>query len=102
MKTDTGTIEEAGDCNDQKNYICEMPASVTSKLSIIYFYLKIIVTIDERNPFVPKQCSGKTGLGVTITEMYYQLFQQRTLPWHKFVYLAMEWFDFYNWKHNFR
>ena len=48
MKTDTGTIEEAGDCNDQKNYICEMPASVTSKLSIIYFYLKIIVTIDLR------------------------------------------------------
>ena len=65
MKTDTGTIEEAGDCNDQKNYICEMPASVTSKLSIIYFYLKIIVAI-ERNPIVPKQCSGKTGLSVTI------------------------------------
>ena len=99
MKTDTGAIEK-GNCEDQNNYICERPA-LTSKLSIIYFYLKIIVAI-ERNPFVPKQCSGKTGLSVRITEMYYQLSQQRTPPWHKFVYLAMEWFDFYNWKHNYR
>ena len=64
MKTDTGAIEK-GNCNDQNNYICERPALI-SKLSIIYFYLKIIVTI-ERNPFVPKQCSGKTGLSITIT-----------------------------------
>ena len=64
MKTDTGTIEK-GNCEDQNNYICERPA-LTSKLSIIYFYLKIIVAI-ERNPFVPKQCSGKTALSVTIT-----------------------------------
>ena len=63
MKTDTGTIEN-GNCNDQNNYICEKSA-LTSKLSIIYFYLKIIVAI-ERNPIVPKQCSGKTGLSVTI------------------------------------
>ena len=51
MKTDTGTIEK-GNCNDQNNYICERPA-LTSKLSIIYFYLKIIVAI-ERNPFCAK------------------------------------------------
>ena len=51
MKTDTGTIEN-GNCNDQNNYICEKPA-LTSKLSIIYFYLKIIVAI-ERNPFCAK------------------------------------------------
>ena len=35
MKTDTGLIEEAG-CNDQNNYICEMPASVTSTFYIIH------------------------------------------------------------------
>lgn len=64
MRTDTGTIEK-GNCNDKNNYICERQA-LTSKLSIIYFYLKIIVAI-ERNPFAPKQCSGKTGLSVTIT-----------------------------------
>ena len=46
MKTDTGAIEK-GNCNDQNNYICERPA-LTSKLSIIYFYLKIIVAIDLR------------------------------------------------------
>ena len=46
MKTDTGTIEK-GNCEDQNNYICERPA-LTSKLSIIYFYLKIIVAIDLR------------------------------------------------------
>ena len=51
MKTDTGTIEK-GNCEDQNNYICERPA-LKSKLSIIYFYLKIIVAID-RNQFVPK------------------------------------------------
>ena len=51
MKTDTGTIEK-GNCEGQNNYICERPA-LTSKLSIIYFYLKITVAI-ERNPFVPK------------------------------------------------
>ena len=52
MKTDTGAIEK-GNCEDQNNYICERPA-LTSKLSIIYFYLKIIVAI-ERNLFLPKQ-----------------------------------------------
>ena len=36
MKTDTGAIEEAGNCNNQKNYICEMPASVTSTFCIIH------------------------------------------------------------------
>ena len=36
MKTDTGMIERAGDCNDQKNYICEIPASTTSTFSIIH------------------------------------------------------------------
>ena len=35
MKTDTGMIEEVGKCNEQKNYICEMPASVTSTFYII-------------------------------------------------------------------
>ena len=35
METDTGTIEKAGDCNDKKNYICEVPASVTSTFYII-------------------------------------------------------------------
>ena len=34
METDTGTIEKAGDCNDKKNYICEMP--VTSTFYIIH------------------------------------------------------------------
>ena len=36
MKTDTGTIEEGPDCNDQNNYVCEMPASVTSTFYIIH------------------------------------------------------------------
>ena len=36
MKTDFGTIEEGTNCDDQKNYICEMPASVTSTFYIIH------------------------------------------------------------------
>ena len=36
MKTDSGTIEEGQDCDDQKNYICEMPASVTSTFYTVH------------------------------------------------------------------
>ncbi|CAH3034281.1 unnamed protein product, partial [Porites lobata] len=36
MKTDTGAIERVNDCNDQKNYICEMPASTTSTVCYEY------------------------------------------------------------------
>ena len=73
MNTDTGKMEE-GDCtNDQRNYICEIPAS-TFKTRIIYiirFYIKVKVkyyaddslSMRSNNSLMPKSCCARDKVG---------------------------------------
>ena len=73
MKTDTGKMKE-GDCtNDQRNYICEIPASTftTSIFYIIRFYIKVKVkyyaddslSMRSNNSFKPKPCCARDKVG---------------------------------------
>lgn len=72
MKTDTGKIEE-GDCtNDQRNYICEIPASTfTSIFYIILFHIKVKVryyaddslSMRSDNSLKPKPCCARDKVG---------------------------------------
>ena len=58
MKTDNGMIKRAGDCNDKKNYICEIPASATSTFSIITsrrLHLHIIAKVAQAQYKSPEQ-----------------------------------------------
>ncbi|CAH3176287.1 unnamed protein product [Porites lobata] len=70
MKTDTGTIEEGPDCNDQKNYICEMPASVTSTVCYEYPSSNSSVPITVNCTFPENLCfkyDNTTASGEQIT-----------------------------------
>ena len=63
METNTGTIEKAGDCNDEKNYICEMPASTTSTFSIIHIEKVTLSTLESlSNSVFERRKSTGSGL----------------------------------------
>ena len=61
MKTDTGLIEEAG-CNDQNNYICEMPASVTSTFYIIHIKKVKLSILLHKQPMLNMRALDNTNL----------------------------------------